>query len=354
MRRGMFIRWVKTTGIVCAIGFAQSQWCAAAEPAKQDPAAVPEKYVINYPVAQQFCPPVESYFDDVSLAIQQINNHYIRHQLNGGYGLPIVATVGDQHLLHLGSDVCWMRPGTPIHAIANGVVRFSTGPQVKPDEANQSAAAKKNDDKEMPPAAVPANQKPSGGESLHKGFGNIVVIEHHLADGSYMTSIYGHMSQRRLVSAGDIVQAGQVIGFEGKKGIENGFYDPHLHFGIREGRMFAPGTKLLSIPIDGKMYPIKLVNMSDTEVQVEADDAVPTDVKIRVNNHNYDMYVRNDQRFIPAGLLNYLTPRDFPISGYALSTDGWRDPTEFLRQVMADIAPAPFGPIPRVVAAKPR
>jgi hypothetical protein len=30
------------------------------------PTAAPEKYVLNYPAAQQFCPPVESYFDDVA------------------------------------------------------------------------------------------------------------------------------------------------------------------------------------------------------------------------------------------------------------------------------------------------
>jgi hypothetical protein len=59
-------------------------------------------------------------------------------------------------------------------------------------------------------------------------------------------------------------------------------------------------------------------------------------------------------------IVNYATaqqfcpPVDFPIVGYALSTDGWRDPTEFLRLMAADIAAVPYGPIPRAVAAKPR
>jgi hypothetical protein len=77
---------------------------------RADEPPVREKYLLNYPVARQFCPPVESYWEDVSNTIQNIRGRMIRHPLGGGYGLPVVDMVGDKHLLHLGADVSWHRP----------------------------------------------------------------------------------------------------------------------------------------------------------------------------------------------------------------------------------------------------
>jgi len=45
---------------------------------------------------------------------------------------------------------------------------------------------------------------------------------------------------------------------------------------------------------------------------------------------------------------------DFPIVGYGLTTDGFREPTEFLREMRADSQPAAFGKTPKGIAAKPR
>ena len=56
------------------------------------------------------------------------------------------------------------------------------------------------------------------------GAGNYVVINH----GDGFTSIYMHMT-RYIVSAGQYVNAGQVIGYVGSTGISTG---NHLHFGI--------------------------------------------------------------------------------------------------------------------------
>ena len=56
------------------------------------------------------------------------------------------------------------------------------------------------------------------------GAGNYVVINH----GDGFTSIYMHMT-RYIVSSGQYVNAGQVIGYVGSTGISTG---PHLHFGI--------------------------------------------------------------------------------------------------------------------------
>jgi hypothetical protein len=138
---------------------------------------MPDKYIVNYPAAQQFCPPVESYFDDVTQLIQQIGGRRVRHAPGGGYGLPVVTMV--------------------------------EGP-------------------------------------------------------------------------------------------------------------------------------------------------LPETLPMRIDGHDFSITTRDGKRFMPTGILHYVTPPDFPITGYALSTDGWRDPTEFLRLMAAEVAPAPYEPIPKAVAAKPR
>jgi murein DD-endopeptidase MepM/ murein hydrolase activator NlpD len=56
----------------------------------------------------------------------------------------------------------------------------------------------------------------------HGGYGNLVAVEH--GDGT--RSMYGHNS-RLEVSAGDQVEAGQVIALSGSTGRSTG---PHLHF----------------------------------------------------------------------------------------------------------------------------
>lgn len=58
-------------------------------------------------------------------------------------------------------------------------------------------------------------------------YGEYVVVSH----GSGNTTLYAHLSQR-LVSVGQSVQQGQVLGITGSTGISSG---PHLHFEITEG-----------------------------------------------------------------------------------------------------------------------
>jgi len=321
----------------------------AADPANAEP-AMPDKYIVNYPAAQQFCPPVESYFDDVTQLIQQIGGRRVRHAPNGGYGLPVVITVEGKHLIHLGADVSWSRPGAPVYAIASGVVRVSMGPPPKAAAAPPNAVKSQDDDQQA--EALPTGRQSAASKQPVKGWGNIIVIEHQLPDGTYATSIYGHLATRRLVEVGDIVRAGQPIGFVGKAGVENGFYDPHLHFGIREGRMFKPQTVLFDLEVNGKPAPIKIANMTDSELEVEVDAALPDTLPMPIGGHDFSITTRGGKRFMPAGILHYMTPPDFPIEGYALSTDGWHDPTEFLRLMAAEVAPAAYGPIPKTTPAK--
>lgn len=65
------------------------------------------------------------------------------------------------------------------------------------------------------------------------GYGNVIVIRH--VNG--LETYYGHLS-KRLVKSGDIVKAGELIGYGGSTGRSTG---PHLHFETRYmGQSFDP------------------------------------------------------------------------------------------------------------------
>jgi len=57
------------------------------------------------------------------------------------------------------------------------------------------------------------------------GYGNATVIDH----GGGMATLYGHQS-RIVVTAGQHVNAGDIIGYIGSTGFSTG---PHLHFEVR-------------------------------------------------------------------------------------------------------------------------
>lgn len=104
--------------------------------------------------------------------------------------------------MHNGIDLA-TSPGAPIYAFADGVVALS-GPA--------------------------------------SGFGNWIVIDHTI-DGKTVSTVYGHMfSQDLLVTAGQVVRAGQQIAREGYNGQVSppGPGGSHLHFEIHDGGLSGP------------------------------------------------------------------------------------------------------------------
>lgn len=61
------------------------------------------------------------------------------------------------------------------------------------------------------------------------GYGKVVILEHGVVNGKPITTLYAHMSTI-LVSNGQKVNKGQVIGKEGTTGYSTG---PHCHFEVR-------------------------------------------------------------------------------------------------------------------------
>jgi murein DD-endopeptidase MepM/ murein hydrolase activator NlpD len=72
-------------------------------------------------------------------------------------------------------------------------------------------------------------------------YGGLSVYVHH---GAGLTTVYHHLS-RALVSAGDTVERGQIIGRVGATGRVTG---PHLHWGAQYGSISFDPTDLLTLP----------------------------------------------------------------------------------------------------------
>jgi murein DD-endopeptidase MepM/ murein hydrolase activator NlpD len=315
----------------------------------------PVRYLLSYPAAEQFCPPVEGFFDEVERTIDRVRGRTFRHQPNGGYGLPVVDKVGDAHLLHLGADVGWYRVGDPVFAVANGVVRVSQGDieQVQAISGfGKDRGAADGSTKNKTPSPGSRREQPSPGSADRAGrrgrglvWGNVVVIEHRFADGKYATTIYGHLANERLVKAGDVVHVGQQIGVIGTTKV-NGGYKPHLHLGVRDGRMAEAGRKIVLMTSEGKLAALDIAEVKEQEemIVLKGGGALPAFFQIGNEGPRFDLTRRGEDLEAPAALLSYLPSPEFAIVGYGLSTDGWRDPIAFLKTHGADTNPAPFEP----------
>ena len=131
--------------------------------------------------------------------------------------------------------LAWLREGSSIYAVADGLVRMVQG---------------------------------AGGD-----WGFLIAIEHRLNPHQYITSVYGHCGADVLVAPGQTVKAGQRIATQGLScSVENGGYGSHLHFGVGNGPFRRPmgmaaGDKInLSLP-DGKTEAATILSIvySDTK-----------------------------------------------------------------------------------------
>jgi murein DD-endopeptidase MepM/ murein hydrolase activator NlpD len=109
----------------------------------------------------------------------------------------------------------WLPAGTPVRAIADGIVRYSAFSPTWTDAAKR----------------------------VHWNLGNVIVIEHAIVpsvgDDAAVCSFYVHLAADRRVAVGERVTRGTLIGRIGAdRSEENGRYPAHLHFGIHRGPYF--------------------------------------------------------------------------------------------------------------------
>jgi murein DD-endopeptidase MepM/ murein hydrolase activator NlpD len=317
---------------------------AAQEP---DPPDDLPKYTVVYPAAGQFCPPVRGTFYEVEQTMMMVKGKRFRQQPNGGYGLPVARVANGKNLLHVGADLGWHQVGEPVFAVANGVVRSSSGPD--PADSKKQRKPKSGEEQASNQAADPKNSaKPDthpGGERME--WGNLVVIEHQTEEGEFFTSVYGHLATNRLVKTGEVVEAGQQIGVIGRQHVRvNGGYKPHLHFGVREGRMVEPGARLIELrDADGKQASVTIAQIGEVETEVDVPPNVPDTFDIATPAGKTTVTRRGANHFVPSRIFWEYQRPGFAIVGYSLSTDGWLDPIEFLKEHNADTFPAPFRPL---------
>ena len=126
-----------------------------------------------------------------------------------------------------GSNVTWLRPCSYI------MVTSPFGPRNIEDQV--SGASKYHQGIDLgAPEGTPIYATRTGRvtiASYSNSAGNYVSINH----GDGFSSIYMHMT-RYVVSSGQAVSAGQLIGYVGSTGISSG---PHLHFGISKNGVYV-------------------------------------------------------------------------------------------------------------------
>jgi murein DD-endopeptidase MepM/ murein hydrolase activator NlpD len=307
----------------------------AAPPAKKPlappPREVPPVFFVEYPAAEQFCLPIRSALSDAATTHtgkMKAGRVVVQH-LNGGYGVAMMTAKNGQALLHTGADLGWFKVGEPVFAIADGAVRVSQG-GIKP-LLNKAGIH------------VPSN-KPLD-------YGNLIVIEHRLPDGTPFCSLYGHLGDDRSVFEGDLVTAGQQIGTIGRNsGSVNGGYEPHVHFAIRDGGWAVPGREMMTLRgADGELK-VTLVEAADEQLRVSIAPEPPPNLRLNTMGATIEIKRDGDAYVLPSFLLYGAQPRDLHFEGYSPVLDGWHDPVAFLKENRTDQNAASFmfiSPFPR-------
>jgi murein DD-endopeptidase MepM/ murein hydrolase activator NlpD len=161
-------------------------------------------------------------------------------------------------------------------------------------------------------------------------WGGVVAVEHRLPDDSFVTTVYGHLDTKLLVALGDIVQTGQPIGAIGSKRV-NGGYLPHLHFGVRTGRIVEKVRALMPVSVGGRITTLRIQDFTEERLVLTGGGELPDRLRLDVAGKDFELQKRNDAVEVAANILWHIQPPDFAIVGYGLSTEGWLDPVAFLR-----------------------
>jgi murein DD-endopeptidase MepM/ murein hydrolase activator NlpD len=280
--------------------------------------AYPRRYIVNYPAAERYCPPIASAFQDAVKTDFIQDGKHMRVPANGGYGVAMKERKG-LPLMHTGADLGWFREGAPVFAVANGVVRRSV-PGVR------QVNAKLKLHRDLPAGPV--------------DYGNLIIIEHRTVDNEYFLTLYAHLGDDRVVRAGDIVTAGQVIGTIGRDaGIVNGGYRPHCHFAVHDGRWLESGQKLMTLHANDTDAVVRVAELGEKESRVTITPAI-TNGQLTSESGDTVYFRRDgDQYLMPSFPLWTLAgPSRMP--GYSTSLKGFRDPIQFLKKSGAETTPA--------------
>ena len=278
---------------------------------------LPPVYTSVYPVAKRFCPPLRTAFIEAPLLVVNRNGRTYGQRPNGGFGHDALK-VGGTQMYHTGADLGWHLQDHPVYAIANGVVR----------QSHPSLRARLIQSGRKPPKTRPV-----------KDYGNAIIIEHTLEDGSQFVSLYAHLADERLVRAGDLVTAGQMIGAIGSDDPRvNGGYEPHLHFAVRYGASFEPGDRVFSDETHGQFH---LVTLDEESMIIRAERDGPGDFQFLIGDSLYTLFRLGDReyRFTSMQLWNRSSSNT---PGFAPSLDGFADPLQFLTDHGARSNAAPW------------
>ena len=173
------------------------------------------------PIAGAFVYPVGDELDYTKACPGEITGYHLSD--------PYMARRGSGHeRLHLGVDLSNGRGGSPVRAVASGVVSVVDRNARIPVRTTETVKTSKIVHGKR---VVRTRTRIRTTYHWRTGWGNYVVIHHVLPSGASVYSLYGHLAPGSiLVKAGDVVAAGEPIARVGSTGRAT---SPHLHLEIR-------------------------------------------------------------------------------------------------------------------------
>jgi hypothetical protein len=117
----------------------------------------------------------------------------------------------------------------------------------------------------------------------------------------------------------------------------NGGYKPHLHFGVRSGRMLEKGRPFLAMDLSGEQVLLKVNDVTKEQVLLTGSENLPERFQMAVNDKMFEFQSEQGKITTSIDILQHVQPIGFQIVGYGLSTDGWIDPVRFMQNPLAAV-----------------